>query len=64
MKVLKDAIYEKVMQKKQDLEKINEELITKEVLLREQEQILETKRNDFEKIMSDLSIKEERCLQL
>ena len=30
LKTLKDAIYDKVMQKKQDLEKINEELIKKE----------------------------------
>lgn len=48
LKSLKEAIYEKVMSKKQDLEKINEELIRKEDLLREQGLILEKKKIDVD----------------
>eukprot|EP00347_Sterkiella_histriomuscorum_P014711 403359844 len=56
LKSIKDSIYEKVLQKKQELELINEELNLKESSLKVYAQQLECKKQEMEKVEANKSL--------
>eukprot|EP00347_Sterkiella_histriomuscorum_P015786 403355687 len=56
LKSIKDSIYEKVLQKKQELELINEELNLKESSLKVYAQQLECKKQEMEKVEASKSL--------
>ncbi len=50
LKQLKDAIYDKVMKKKEDLERVTAELAEKENALKEQEAQLENQSKELQEV--------------